>query len=219
MSDRQATRRSDPKTRLDIRGNIFVVAAPSGAGKTTLVHALVERMNGIALTVSHTTRRPRDGEVDGMHYHFVSRERFEHLIEVDRFLEHAKVFGNYYGTSIDTVEDGLNNGDVLLEIDWQGAQQIKQRLPDAIGIFILPPSRETLEQRLRRRGKDSDEVIARRLAEAQEEMSHHDEFDYLVVNDDLATAVEDAIAIVRGARMRQPLQAERHAELLSRLLA
>ncbi len=200
-------------------GNVFVVAAPSGAGKTTLVHNLVDRLPGIALTVSHTTRNARDGEVDGEHYHFIDQNEFEALIDADRFLEHATVFGHSYGTSIDTVNAGLDKGDVLLEIDWQGAQQIKQRMPEAISIFILPPSRDTLEQRLRSRGKDAPDVIARRLAEAQAEMSHHAEFDYIVVNDDFETAVADLTAVVRAARLRQPLQSNRHEALIRGLLA
>ncbi len=198
---------------------MFVVAAPSGAGKTTLVHALVERMTDIALTVSHTTREPRDGEIDGEHYRFVTAAEFETLSAKDKFVEHARVFGNYYGTSRETIEAGLSAGDVLLEIDWQGAQQVKAKIPEAISIFILPPSRATLEQRLRKRAKDSDAVIARRLAEAQADMAHHSDFDYLVVNDDLETAIGDLIAIVRSARLREPYQANRHANLLERLLA
>lgn len=198
---------------------MFVVAAPSGAGKTTLVHALVERMTDIALTVSHTTREPRDGEIDGEHYRFVTAAEFETLSAKDKFVEHARVFGNYYGTSRETIEAGLSAGDVLLEIDWQGAQQVKAKIPEAISIFILPPSRATLEQRLRKRAKDSDAVIARRLAEAQADMAHHSDFDYLVVNDDLETAIGDLIAIVRSARLREAYQANRHANLLERLLA
>ena len=196
-----------------------MVAAPSGAGKTTLVHALAQRLSDIALTVSHTTRKARAGEVDGQHYHFVSSAEFEKLIQNDQFLEHAKVFDHWYGTSRQTANDGLATGDVLLEIDWQGAQQVKVKHPEAISIFILPPSRETLEQRLRKRAKDSDQVIASRLATAQADMAHHTEFDYLVINDDFQTAVDQLCAIVRAAQLRSLKQALRHGELIRRLLA
>jgi len=179
-----------------------------------LVRALVDRLRDIALTVSHTTRQAREGEIHGEHYHFVNPAQFKDLIEADQFVEHATVFGHSYGTSRQTVEDGL-----ALEIDWQGAQQVKAKRSDAISIFILPPSRQTLDHRLRKRAKDSDRVIADRLATAQADMKHHATFDYLVINDDFETAVNDLVAIVRAARLRTLKQRVRHAALIDKLLA
>lgn len=199
-------------------GTLFIVAAPSGAGKTSLVKALLEREPEIVLSVSHTTRPPRPGEVDGVHYHFVNRGQFEELARRDAFLEHAEVFGNLYGTSREAVCAHLAAGrDVLLEIDWQGAQLVRAKL-DCVSIFILPPSREELLRRLRSRGQDSEAVIARRTAEAQVEMAHCREFDFLVVNDDFATALAELRAIVACQRLRCENQAARYAALLADLL-
>jgi guanylate kinase len=180
-------------------GRLFVIAAPSGAGKTSLVRALLQREPGLRVCVSHTTRPRRPTEVDGRDYHFVSVERFRELVAADGFLEYAPVFDNYYGTSRAALEAAFGAGhDVILEIDWQGARQVRARVPDCIGIFVLPPSRETLEQRLRNRRTDSDEVIARRLRDAVDDMSHYAEFDYVVVNDDFETAVADLRRVIAG---------------------
>lgn len=183
------------------KGTLFIVSAPSGAGKTSLVNALVERLPAISLSVSHTTRPIRPGETDRVHYHFVDDGVFDSMVARDAFLEHADVFGHRYGTALAPVEERLAAGeDVILEIDWQGARQVRAALPWAVGIFILPPSRETLLERLRSRGKDSDAVIEGRMAAADEEMSHQDEFDYRVVNDDFDTALEALGLIVLGRR-------------------
>ncbi|ROR34137.1 guanylate kinase [Inmirania thermothiophila] len=200
-------------------GTLFVVSAPSGAGKTSLVRALVERTEGLVLSVSHTTRPPRPGEVDGVHYHFVDEAAFLRMVEAGAFLEHAEVFGNRYGTARETVERELRAGrDVLLEIDWQGARQVRAAMPAAVGVFILPPSREELERRLRGRGQDSEEVIARRMAAAEAELSHYAEYDYLVVNDAFAQALDDLSAIVRCHRLRTARQRRALAGLLAGLV-
>jgi len=201
-------------------GILYTVSAPSGAGKTSLVRALLDREPGLVLSISHTTRPRRDGERDGVDYYFVDEARFVHMVEEDAFLEHARVFDNRYGTSRQSVEEQLAAGrDVLLEIDWQGAQQVRGRVPGAIPVFILPPSREALVERLQGRGLDSEEVIARRMAAAIDEMSHYDECDYLVVNDDFETALGDLQSIVRAGRLQRTRQAERHGDLLNALLA
>lgn len=201
------------------KGTLYVVSAPSGAGKTSLVAALLADDSRLGVSVSHTTRPMRMGEADGVNYHFVSRDLFEAMIERGEFLEHADVFGNYYGTSQVWVEETLNAGrDVILEIDWQGAMQVRRLMPDCVGIFIVPPSPEILEARLTGRGTDAPDVVARRLREAGEECSHAQEFDYLVVNDDFHVALADLQAIVRGQRLRMQVQEVRHAELLSRLV-
>jgi guanylate kinase len=187
------------------KGRLFVVAAPSGAGKTSLVKALMQREPTIQFSVSYTTRKPRPNEVPGRDYHFVSHERFEKMVAEGEFLEHAKVFDNCYGTGARTVEEALLNGErLLLEIDWQGARQVRARLPQACSIFILPPTRGALEQRLKGRSTDSDSVIERRLRDAAHDMGHWNEFDYVVVNDDFERAVLDLQDIVhdRGARLR-----------------
>jgi guanylate kinase len=200
-------------------GSLFVVAAPSGAGKSTLVNALLAREPGIRLSISHTTRAPRDGEGEGEHYHFVDRAGFEREVAADAFLEYAEVHGNFYGTSRAAVEPILaGGGDVLLEIDYQGARQVRERLPACVSVFILPPSRPELERRLRARAKDSEEVIARRLANSREEIAHAHEFDYLLVNEDFERAVDDLQAIVRAQRLRRAVQLERHAGLMRALL-
>lgn len=200
------------------KGNLYIVAAPSGAGKTTLVGALLKAEPNVQLSVSYTTRLPRDGEVNGVNYHFVDRATFESMILEGDFLEHANVFGNYYGTSQSWINEAINDGrDILLEIDWQGAQQVRRIFPQAIGIFVLPPSLETLEARLRGRGTDSEEVIARRLAAAREEISHVDEFDYIVVNEVLDVAIQEIVSIVRSERLRLAPQSTRYQKLIASL--
>jgi len=201
-------------------GNLIVVSAPSGAGKTSLVRALAERDPQVVLSVSHTTRRPRAAETDGVHYHFVDQARFDALVAGDAFLEYASVFGNSYGTARAEVERQVNAGyDVILEIDVQGARQIRVRMPSAIGVFILPPSREVLTARLVGRAQDSPEVIAKRLGEAINEISHYTDFDYLVVNDRFADALGELVTVVHAQRLRRACQALRHARLLASLLA
>jgi guanylate kinase len=186
-------------------GRLYVVAAPSGAGKTSLVKALMEREPRIQFSVSYTTRRPRPNEIPGRDYHFVSEERFQEMVANHEFLEHAQVFDHCYGTGVRTVQEALSNGEqLLLEIDWQGARQVRSRIPEAISIFILPPSRAALEQRLKARSTDSAEVIQRRLRDAAEDLGHWREFDYVVINDQFEQAIEDLQAIVenRGGRLR-----------------
>ncbi|MEJ5211246.1 MAG: guanylate kinase [Burkholderiales bacterium] len=200
-------------------GNVFVVSAPSGAGKTSLVRALLEADPQVRLSVSYTTRPPRPGEVDGVHYHFVSVEQFMEMLNRGDFLESAQVYGNYYGTSQRWIEEQLAAGtDILLEIDWQGAAQIRRLMPRAVSIFILPPSLEALRARLQGRGQDTEEVIERRLAAAREDMSHVGEFDYVIINDDFSTASQDLQAVVRAQRLRVEGQLARHASLLKELL-
>ncbi len=201
-------------------GTLYVIAAASGAGKTSLVKALVEAEPDIAVSVSHTTRASRPGEQDGVNYHFVTIEKFQAMIAEGAFLEHAKVFDNYYGTGRTGIEELLaQDRDVILEIDWQGARQVRAAFPACVGIFILPPSRAALESRLRDRGQDPDEVITRRMRDAVAEMSHYAEFDHLVINDDFQVALADLMAIFRALRLRQPAQARRHADLIAGLLA
>ena len=200
-------------------GTLYIVSAPSGAGKTSLVKALVDAQPQVRVSVS-TTRAMRPGEVDGVNYHFVSREEFLARLERNEFLEHAEVFGNLYGTSQRWLEQTLAEGyDLILEIDWQGAQQVRRLMPQAKSIFILPPTQEALRQRLNNRGQDSDEIIEKRMREAVSEMSHYVEYDYLVINDDFAHALIDLQSIFRANQLRQPAQQQRHARLLSELLA
>lgn len=195
-------------------GNLFIVSAPSGAGKTTLVRQLLERDSGIRLSISYTTRPPRPAEQDGREYHFVSEETFQAMRERGDFLESAQVHGNSYGTSRPWIVQQMAAGqDILLEIDWQGAQQVRGLFHDCIGIFILPPSMATLEERLRGRGQDSAEVITRRVAAAQGEMRHVHEFDYVIINAQLPEAVEDLQTVVRSARLRTASQLARHHAL------
>lgn len=201
-------------------GTLFIVAAPSGAGKSTLVNALLEREPDISLSISHTTRPPRPGEQYGRHYFFVERAEFEREVAEGIFLEHAEVHGNFYGTSRRTVQELLQQGrDVLLEIDWQGAAQIRKTKPDCVSVFILPPSRAELERRLRGRGSDSEEVIERRLRNSREEIAHAHEFDYILVNDRFEDALEALQAIVRAVRQRSTLPCQRHEALIRDLLA
>ncbi|MFZ6048218.1 guanylate kinase [Pseudomonas sp. CR3202] len=200
-------------------GTLYIVSAPSGAGKTSLVKALIDAEPNIRVSVSHTTRGMRPGEVDGVNYNFVTREQFVQMLEHGDFLEHAEVFGNLYGTSQRWVQQTLAEGhDLILEIDWQGAQQVRHLMPQAKSIFILPPSQEALRQRLNNRGQDSEEIIERRMREAVSEMSHYVEYDYLVINDDFATALEDLKAIFRANQLRHSPQQVRHGALLARLL-
>jgi guanylate kinase len=181
------------------RGSLFVIAAPSGAGKTSLVKTVLDRDPSLKVSISHTTRKPRSQERDGEHYHFVTPDEFNRLVAAGEFLENAQVFDNYYGTSRAGVEALRNAGhDVILEIDWQGAQQVRKAQPDCRSIFILPPSRAELESRLRNRKTDSEQVIARRLQDAVTDMSHYAEFDYVVVNDDFERAAAELLAILRG---------------------
>jgi guanylate kinase len=201
-------------------GTLYTVSAPSGAGKTSLVEALIERHPELQVSVSHTTRQMRPGEIDGVNYHFVSEQTFTEMLEQSQFLEHARVFGNLYGTSQLWVEEQLAAGtDVILEIDWQGARQIKQLLPQALSIFILPPSRATLEQRLTNRGQDDAEIIAGRMAEAVEEMSHYVESDFLIVNDDFKLALDELAAVIVSQRLRTSGQSQRLQPLLGDLLS
>ncbi|MGC8519185.1 MAG: guanylate kinase [Steroidobacteraceae bacterium] len=201
-------------------GRLFVLAAPSGAGKTSLVRALLERKPSLSLSVSHTTRPQRPTETNGREYHFVDTATFERSVAEGRFLEHARVFGNYYGTAREPVERQLASGvDVVLEIDWQGARQVRAAMPSCQSIFVLPPSRAALEQRLRGRATDSAEVIARRLREATGDMTHWNEFDYVVVNDQFEQALEDLVHIVEGRGEALFAGRPALAPLLAQLLA
>jgi len=201
-------------------GTLYIISAPSGAGKTSLVKQLVKESANLTVSISHTTRQMRPGEKHGRDYYFVSVADFQAMLAQQAFLEHAQVFDNFYGTAQQTVQDNLNQGlDVILEIDWQGAKQIKQLIPDSIAIFILPPSIAVLEQRLRNRGQDDELVIARRMRDAVAEMSHYAEFDYLVVNDDFATALAELNSIVVSNRLLRERQVLEHKHLLAALLA
>ena len=203
-----------------MRGQLFIVAAPSGAGKSSLVNAVLARTQGICLSISYTSRGPRPGERHAQHYHFVGKDEFERMVAAGDFFEHALVHGDWKGTAKQSVEPQLAQGkDVLLEIDWQGARQVRSQVADAVSVFILPPSRQALEQRMRVRGQDSDEVIQRRLAAAREEMSHYDEFDYVIVNVHFGTAVDEMCAIFTASRLRREPQVARHSRLISALLA
>ena len=204
------------------KGTLYIVSAPSGAGKSSLISAMLETSPTYAMkvSVSHTTRTIRPGEQDGVHYHFVEKQHFETLIARGEFLEYAEVFGNYYGTSRVWIEESLNKGiDVFLDIDWQGGRQIRQLMPNAKSVFILPPSKDELERRLNARGQDSEEVIAKRMAEAKSEISHYTEYDYVIVNDDFDNALIDFKAILRAERLKQDKQTDKHKSMLSALLA
>ena len=201
-------------------GSLYIVSAPSGAGKTSLVKALIERDQNIVVSVSHTTRNMRPGEHDGVNYHVVDKDRFQQMIRQDAFLEHAEVFDHYYGTARSSIETQLAEGrDVILEIDWQGARQVRKLIPEHTSIFILPPSRDALRERLTDRGQDSEEVISRRMQDAISETSHYNEYDYLVVNDDFATALNDLHAIFLGQRLRLDAQKLRLEALINELLS
>ena len=200
-------------------GTLYIISAPSGAGKTSLVKALLERLSGAVVSVSHTTRAPRPGEEDGVDYHFFDKPEFERLVEDGEFLEYAQVFDNYYGTRRATVLERLEaDEDVILEIDWQGARQASEAFPRAVRIFILPPSREALQERLTMRGQDSDEVISRRMADAINEMRHYNEYDYLIFNDVFDVALAELDALFRARRLRCEAQQQRYASQLKALL-
>ncbi len=204
------------------KGTLYIVSAPSGAGKSSLISAMLETNPTYAMkvSVSHTTRGMRPGEDDGVHYHFVQKEHFEELIGKGEFLEYAEVFGNYYGTSRVWIEENLDKGiDVFLDIDWQGARQIREQMPLARSVFILPPSNGELERRLNARGQDSEAVIAKRMAEAKAEISHYNEYDYMIVNDDFDAALMDFKAIIRAERLKQDKQAAKYNGMLKALLS
>ena len=205
------------------QGNLYILSAPSGAGKSSLISALLASDSSTQkmVSVSHTTRTPRPGEVEGVHYYFVSKEEFESLIEQDLFLEYAKVFGgNYYGTSLPAIEENLAKGiDVFLDIDWQGAQQIRKKVSSVKSIFILPPSLPELERRLIGRGQDSEEIIAERMSKAISEISHYDEYDYVIVNDDFEKALKDLQSILQSERLTKAYQQKQNAMLIQQLLA
>jgi guanylate kinase len=200
------------------QAQMFIVSAPSGAGKTSLVRRAIQELSELSVVVSHTTREQRPSEEDGRHYHFVSRESFLAMIDSDQFLEYAEVFDNYYGTSVNAVSDALSAGqDVILEIDWQGAAQVRQKFSEVVSIFILPPSRATLLERLRGRGQDSEVVISRRTAEAVLEMRQYHHADYLIINDDFETALTELKSVIISHRVRKSRQAHRHAGLITSL--
>jgi guanylate kinase len=199
-------------------GNLFIISAPSGTGKTSLVHALLEINPHIDLSVSYTTRDPRPGEQDGKDYHFVSRETFLKMAKLGEFLESAEVYGNLYGTSQTWISQEIAKGrDILMEIDWQGAAQVRLLFPDSISIFILPPSITALEQRLKGRGKDDDAVIAKRMAAVREDVAHIAEFNYVIINDNLDDALRELDAVVLSARLRCAKQLSRHQNLINQL--
>ena len=199
-------------------GNLFIITAPSGAGKTSLVKELLSADPNLQLSISYTTRPPRPGEVDGKDYHFVALETFMTMLEKGEFLESAEVYGNRYGTSQTWIERETALGkDILLEIDWQGAAQVRKLLPQAIGIFILPPSLDTLRYRLKNRSQDSDEVIERRMQSAREDISHVSEFEYVIINNDFKEAVQDLLATVRASRLTVTKQLARHSSLITQL--
>lgn len=201
------------------KGTLYIISAPSGAGKTSLVQSLLTMLPDVVASVSHTTRPPRADEVDGRNYHFIDEAQYMRMVEGGEFLEHAKVFGNYYGTSRQHIQEQLLLGkDVVLEIDWQGARQIRQLMSDCMSIFVLPPSLQALASRLRNRGQDSDETIDRRMKEAVSEMTHYAEFDYIVINDDFDTALRELASIFTSNRMLLVHQQQRHGDLLAELL-
>ena len=196
-------------------GSLYIISAPSGAGKTSLISKLIKQNTGISVAVSHTTRPARTGEEDGKHYHFTTVDSFKKMIADEQFLEHAEVFGNFYGTSNLAINRQLESDtDVILEIDWQGAQQVRELRPDAISIFILPPSIDALEQRLCGRKQDTQEIIKTRLKQSCDDMRHYDEFDYIVINDNFDNAVEDLASIFKCNRMKLARQKQRHHAFL-----
>ena len=200
------------------KGNIYVVTAPSGAGKTSLVRALLAADDQVRLSVSYTTRAARPGEVDGKDYHFVDETAFLAMLRRGDFLESAEVYGNRYGTSQPWIEGVIGSGaDILLEIDWQGAAQVRRIFPEAIGIFVLPPSLEVLTERLTGRGTDAADVVARRLAAAREDIGHVEEFDYVIINDDFNTALQELLAVIRAQRLKAQPQLLRHAAMIAKM--
>jgi guanylate kinase len=199
-------------------GTLFIISAPSGAGKTSLVAELLDRLDNIQVSISHTTRSSRSGETDGLDYHFVSHQQFKTMVKQQQFVEHAKVHSNYYGTSEDWLQNSLNKGvDVILEIDWQGAEQVRKKFPNSKSIFILPPSKQALLERLKGRGQDTDTVIQQRIAAAKEEMSHYNEADYLVINDQFELACRQLQYIVQATRCE--INSQGHEKLLIDLLS
>jgi guanylate kinase len=199
-------------------GTLFIISAPSGAGKTSLVSALLDRLDNLQVSISHTTRKTRPGEKDGVNYHFVSCEQFEAMVANNQFVEHAKVHSNFYGTSKDWLESSLNQGiDVILEIDWQGAEQVRSKFPRSKSIFILPPSQQALFERLKGRGQDEDAIIKQRVAAAKDEMSHYGDADYLVINDQFETACQELQTIIQAQRCET--NSQRHEKLLIDLLS
>jgi len=201
------------------KGSLYIISAPSGAGKTTLVNALIAADSNVTVSISHTTRNQRPGEEDGVNYHFINRQAFQDMIDEDAFLEKAEVFDNFYGTARSSVEAQLASGqDVILEIDWQGARQVRDLMPEHISIFILPPSRAALQERLTGRGQDSEETINRRMHDAISESSHYNEYDYLVINDDFDTALQDLATIFRCQRLRLAPQTRQNQALIDDLL-
>ena len=202
-----------------MRGTLYIVAAPSGAGKSSIVNAVLARDPNICLSISFTSRQPRPGERHAEHYHFVSAAEFEAMVAAGDFFEHALVHGDWKGTARQSVEPQLASGkDVLLEIDWQGARQVRNKVPDAVSVFILPPSRQALEHRMRVRAQDSEETIRQRLDAAREEMSHYTEFDYVIVNEHFDTAVDEMCSIFIASRLRRDAQVARHQRLITQLL-
>lgn len=202
------------------KGTLYTVSAPSGAGKTSLVKALVDSHQNLRVSVSHTTRQIRPGEEDGVNYHFVTHDQFHTMIKNDDFLEHAQVFTNFYGTSQSWVEATLAEGiDVILEIDWQGAKQVRQIIPSAVSLFILPPSQECLRERLTGRGQDDASIIDKRMAEATSEMSHYREADFMIINDDFAIALNELKAIITAQNLQLEKQQQKHRSLLTKLLS
>jgi guanylate kinase len=203
-----------------MKGTLYIVAAPSGAGKSSIVNAVLKRLPDVALSISYTSRAPRPGERHAQHYHFIRKDEFERMIEAGEFFEYALVHGDYKGTARQSVLPQLEKGlDVLLEIDWQGARQVRAQIPEAQSLFILPPSKQALETRMRNRGQDSEAVIAQRLAAAREEMSHYHEFDFVVVNEHFDQAVQEVAAIFSAQRLRLPAQQSRHKALIEQLLS
>jgi len=204
---------------MTVPGNLYIIAAPSGAGKTSLVNALIARDHKVSVSVSHTTRAIRFGEINGKNYHFIDKETFMTMVNAKEFIEYAEVFDNYYGTAQHAIEEKIHIGqDVILEIDWQGARQIKSLYQEAIGVFILPPSKETLLMRLKGRGQDSQEIIEKRMQQAVSEMSHYNEFDYIIINKDFEIALEELLAIFKANRLKNKQQVIRHATLIEQLL-
>jgi len=203
-----------------MRGQLYIISAPSGAGKSSLVKALIDSVEDLTVSTSHTTRAIRPGEVDGVDYHFIDSTKFLHLIEQGAFLEYAEVFDNFYGTAQESIEAQLAEGlDVILEIDWQGARQVRELMPDAISIFILPPSNEALRERLRGRGQDSEEIIERRMRDAVSESSHYDESDFLIINDDFTAALDELSQLIVSQRLKTTRQAALFSTIITDLLA
>ena len=210
---------STPTASQPPKGNLYLVSAPSGAGKTSLIAQLLPLLPQLEVSVSHTTRPQRPGEQDGVNYHFVSEDQFQQLVAEEAFFEHAQVFGNFYGTSRHSVNQRLAAGvDVILEIDWQGAQQIRQQQPDALSIFILPPSAQVLRDRLNKRGQDTATIIEGRMRQAISEMSHWQEYDYLIINDDFNSALQQLKAIFLAKRLETPRQSQQQAALIKELV-